>query len=328
MSSDCHEPDVQGLPPCSFYLHSPARSKLSALFGSFKERDTEQRIRALLRSTSDQRDSSAHSAAGSNGVTTGKAAASLAAPTALAAGAINDSPATYQLGGGAALVVRFGLCEVAGLGLHHLAPNLHHEPSTRTACVFSGHLQNLDELADRYASEAYAEGPTSPSSILAARGDPRQLAAETLLHMYLKERGGDLLVLLSELQGQYAFVLFDGEKRQVFAARDSSGGEPLFYCLDEDGAVSLSNTTPHVPTDDGAVQWQELPPGHFISGRSPKLQQFALTPAQLSIRESYERSMDEEMSPRALGLLAGRHDDHLRRSLSPDAADDDAFFVF
>lgn len=49
MSSDCHEPDVQGLPPCSFYLHSPARSKLSALFGSFKERDTEQRIRALLR---------------------------------------------------------------------------------------------------------------------------------------------------------------------------------------------------------------------------------------------------------------------------------------
>ena len=44
-------------------------------------------------------------------------------------------------GGGAALVVRFGLCEVAGLGLHHLAPNVHYEPSTRTACVFSGHLQ-------------------------------------------------------------------------------------------------------------------------------------------------------------------------------------------
>lgn len=327
MSSDCHEPDLQGLAPCSFYLHSPARSKLSALFGSFKERDTEQRIRALLRSTSDQRDGSAHAAAGGDGVKASKATAALAAPAALAANAINESPATYQLGGGAALVVRFGLCEVAGLGLHHLAPNVHYEPSTRTACVFSGHLQNLDELADRYASEAFAEGPTSPSSILAARADPRQLAAETLLHMYLKERGGDLLVLLSELQGQFAFVLFDGEKRQVFAARDSSGGEPLHYCLDEDGAVSLSNSTPLVPTDDGAVQWQELPPGHFISGRSPKLQQFALTPAQLSIRESYERSMDEEMSPRALGLLAGRHDS-LRRSLSPDRVDDDSFFVF
>lgn len=53
---------------------------------------------------------------------------------------------------------------------------------------------------DRYASELFAEGPASPSSILASRADPRQLAAETILRMYLKERSGDLLVLLSELQ--------------------------------------------------------------------------------------------------------------------------------
>ncbi len=163
------------------------------------------------------------------------------------------------------------------------------------------------------------------------------------------------------MQGQFSFVLFDGEKRQVFAARDSSVSEPLYYALDEDGAVSLSNDQPPVPTADegrvqvrGAVvgcsgraepgrcwgcgwqawcvtfarsapllldcaaalptsasllllgwrccdahpcpppllspphplQWCELPPGHFISGRSPKVQQFALTPQQLSIRET------------------------------------------
>lgn len=72
-------------------------------------------------------------------------------------------------------------------------------------CPRSGHLANLDELVDRYASESFAEGPASPSSILAARADPRQLAAETILRMYLKERNNDLLVLLSELQvGQAA----------------------------------------------------------------------------------------------------------------------------
>lgn len=181
---------------------------------------------------------------------------------------------------------------------------------------------------DRHSGEAFAEGPTSPSSVLAGRSDPRQLAAETLLHMYIKERqaGGDLLLLLSELQvgagvelggclqsgclvgaglavavrplhmwskacldapsklpsrltpalhplrctmttpaivsfpspraqGQFSFVLYDGEKRQVFAARDSSGSEPLYYALDEDGAVSLSNDQPPVPTaDEGRVQ--------------------------------------------------------------------------
>lgn len=50
-------------------------------------------------------------------------------------------------------------------------------------------------------------------------------------------------------------MLYDGEKRQVFAARDSSGSEPLFYALDEDGAVSLSNDQPPVPSaDEGHVQ--------------------------------------------------------------------------
>lgn len=196
-----------------------------------------------------------------------------------------SAPAAYSLAGGACLVVRYGLAQAAGLGLSHATPNVHYEPTTRTACVFTGawvlccaagwaalsrelampvrpahrtasrhttplthrvlvqtacdpppaapasrraallalsgpftpthlvahpccppcvagHLQNLDELVDRHSSETFAEGPTSPSSVLAGRGDPRQLAAETLLHMYIKERqaGGDLLLLLSELQ--------------------------------------------------------------------------------------------------------------------------------
>jgi hypothetical protein len=45
--------------------------------------------------------------------------------------------------------------------------------------------------------------------------------------------------------------VFDGEKRQVFAARDSSGSEPLYYELGEDGGVSLSNAQPSVPYEDG-----------------------------------------------------------------------------
>lgn len=311
-----------------------------------------------------------------------------------------------------------------------------HPPVQRPAPLrpAAGHLQNLDELAERHSGEALGESPTSPSSVLAAHADPRQRAAETILRMYQKQRSADILLLLSELQvgagraggvgrrraaggsgsaarpcmqvgaaggglawggapcttchcrsrstcpcqplyhgrllfslplppqGQYSFVLFDGEKRQVFAARDSSGSEPLYFELGEDGDVSLSNAQPAVPTGDGAYvqvrrggrrsggsgrgraeaslgqswaaeglllelatvpallpapanpanpapalpprlhlpapQWSELPPGHFISGRAPKVQQFALTPQQLSIRETYEREMDEDLSPR------------------------------
>lgn len=57
---------------------------------------------------------------------------------------------------------------------------------------------------------------------------------------------------LSPPQGQYSFALFDGEKRQVFAARDSSGSEPLYYELAEDGSLSLSNSRPAVPAADSS----------------------------------------------------------------------------
>lgn len=51
-----------------------------------------------------------------------------------------SAPASYSLAGGACLLVRYGLAQAAGLGLSHATPNVHHEPSTRTACVFTGVL--------------------------------------------------------------------------------------------------------------------------------------------------------------------------------------------
>ncbi|KAL4859195.1 Asparagine synthetase [glutamine-hydrolyzing] 1 [Chlorella vulgaris] len=303
--------DSERLSPGTYVLWVPPRGRLlHSLFRSSSSETGGDRVKSLLRASSSGSDRE---------YALSKSPSASLSP--LTAGAVAGSAANFVLASGACLVVRFGLCEVAGLGLHHLQPNVHYEPSTRTACVFSGHLANLDELADRYTAEAYAEGPVSPSSILAARSsDPRQLAAETILRMYLKERGEDLLVMLSELQGQYSFALYDGEKRQVFAARDSSGSEPLFFEVGEDGGLNLSNSQPMVPaaesSDEAHVKWAELPPGHFISGRSPKVQQFALTPEELSIRESYERSMDEEMSPRAHALSMQRRDSDPRRSLS------------
>lgn len=64
----------------------------------------------------------------------------------LAGTAFNESPATYSLAGGAALVVRFGLREVSGLGLHHVQPNVHHDPATKSACVFTGASERGEEL--------------------------------------------------------------------------------------------------------------------------------------------------------------------------------------
>lgn len=92
--------------------------------------------------------------------------------------------------------------------------------------------------------------------------------------------------------------------------------------------MRLHRTEHAAVTRRAASQWTELPPGHFISGRSPKVQQFALTPQQLSIREIYERSLDEEsLSPRTLGLGSSLpRDSDLGRSLSRERESD--FLVF
>ena len=61
--------------------------------------------------------------------------------------------------------------------------------------------------------------------------------------------------------------MYDSEKHCAFAARDSSGREPLLYEIEEDGALSLANTPLEVATaEGGGVRWAELPPGHYISG--------------------------------------------------------------
>jgi asparagine synthetase B (glutamine-hydrolysing) len=127
--------------------------------------------------------------------------------------------------------------------------------------------------------------------------------------------GTEPLVLLSELQGQYAFVLYDGDRRNIFLARDSSGEEPLYYEIEDNGGINVSNSQVEVPAEVGQVHWSMLPPGHYISGKTPKVQQFALTPKQLSIREFYETLEDElSLSPKADGSSG-------KRSLSDELAE-------
>lgn len=82
-----------------------------------------------------------------------------------------------------------------------MAPNVHYDPSRTAACVFSGHLSNLEELLERYGAEGSdeeLEGHHVPVGSDAGGRDPRQLATEVVLRM--ARRVEDPLVLLSELQ--------------------------------------------------------------------------------------------------------------------------------
>ena len=221
------------------------------------------------------------------------------------------------------LTVRQGLREVAP-GVCRVAPAVRASADGGVAVAFSGHLLNVADLAHRYRSPAgtpkrgHGAGASAfsasafgaPSSYdaaaaaaigagaLARQGsagrslDAGAQTAGVLLAMY--QSGADEAVILSELQGEYAFVIVDGARRLAFAARDASGAEPLYYKVGDDGACAFASDLAAVPADAAAAaaagggEWRELPPGHYISGRGAKVKQFALTPEELLAREARE----------------------------------------
>ena len=113
------------------------------------------------------------------------------------------------------------------------------------------------------------------------------------------------------LQGQYSFVIYDSNKRQVFAARDPGGQQPLYFAVDEDDSAAFVNKPISVPGGESVEDWQEVPPGHFVAGKAPKLQQFALTPDQLYARQSMDLTEDEGYSHQTAPIPIKRHMDHL-----------------
>ena len=112
------------------------------------------------------------------------------------------------------------------------------------------------------------------------------------------------------MQGQYSFMIYDSGKKQVFAARDPGGQQPLFFSLDSDGSVSFTNKPIDVPGAESTADWQEVPPGHYVAGKHPGLHQFALTPQQLLARHSLDAMEDDLYSGQSIAIPGKRKLDH------------------
>lgn len=231
----------------------------------------------------------------------GSASNDATTPTSLARQASLPQTQSYVYKG-AGLSVRLGLEEVAA-DLVRVKPYVYNAPDASAVVVFSGHLTNLTELSRRAASSADSNSGGSPArsgdvnnsgggaslerkSSIERSLDLGATTAALVLSMYQAGQAeGNEVIMLSELQGEYALVIYDNKRKQAFAARDPSGEEPLFYHIADDGSVSFAGSRLAVPDGEQPHEWRELPPGHFISGKTPRLHQFALTPQQLAMRE-------------------------------------------
>ena len=84
---------------------------------------------------------------------------------------------------------------------------------------------------------------------------------EIILPLY-KEHG--LKKMISMIDGEFAFVLYDKEKKKLMAARDPIGIRPLFYGFLKDGSMAFASEAKALL--DICSNVLPFPPGHYFDG--------------------------------------------------------------
>ncbi len=128
-----------------------------------------------------------------------------------------------------------------------------------------------------------------------------QSDCEVILPLY-EQRGADFL---NDLNGIFAFALFDGQANRYLIARDPIGVMPLYFGHDDHGRLFVASELKAIV--DVCRSFGEFPPGHFMDHRSAEPQPYYQPawrdydsvrgkPADPSaIRESLEQSVHRQL---------------------------------
>jgi len=90
--------------------------------------------------------------------------------------------------------------------------------------------------------------------------------------VYLYEDAESEPAFINLLDGMFAFVIADKEKKQWLAARDPIGILPLYYGFGKDGSVWFASELKALNND--CEIFEEFPPGHYWSSKTGKLERW------------------------------------------------------
>jgi len=185
---------------------------------------------------------------------------------------------------------------------------IHNEDQTMWI-VYNGEVFNYLQLRDELQKRGHQFYTTSDT--------------EVVLHLY-EEKGP---ALLEDLNGQFAFAIWNSKKRELFLARDRVGINPLYYAVKDDLLVFASEIKSifmfdQIPRDIDPVAmdqiftlWTtlsqrtifkgicELPPGHFLKVSKGLVTVGAYWDVPLYPPEEYMNTPVEEVCQRIRELL-------------------------
>ncbi len=134
-------------------------------------------------------------------------------------------------------------------------------PDRKQVLAVNGEIYNHQEIRRRYAGQYEFQTGSDCEVILA-------------LYRELREKGeveSEKLAtaLLEQLNGIYAFVLYDEERDEFLIARDPIGVIPLYIGYDSDGTVYVASEMKAL--EGQCERYEPFLPGHYLFGRMEEL---------------------------------------------------------
>ncbi|MGF1900801.1 asparagine synthase B [Aliivibrio sifiae] len=177
---------------------------------------------------------------------------------------------------------------LAIVGLNSGAQPLYSEDKKHILAV-NGEIYNHKELREKYADD-YAFQTDSD--------------CEVILALY-REKGADLL---EDLNGIFAFILYDEEKDEYLIGRDHIGIIPMYHGYDEHGNYYVASEMKALVPVCKSIS--EFPPGHFYSSKD-------IEPTRYYVRDwmEYDAVKDNPTSKKDLKQAL---EDAVKRQLMTD----------
>jgi asparagine synthase (glutamine-hydrolysing) len=177
---------------------------------------------------------------------------------------------------------------LAIVGVNSGAQPLYSEDKKHILAV-NGEIYNHKELREKYADD-YAFQTDSD--------------CEVILALY-REKGADLL---EDLNGIFAFILYDEEKDEYLVGRDHIGIIPMYHGYDEHGNYYVASEMKALVPVCKSIS--EFPPGHFYSSKDAE-------PTRYYVRDWMEYDAVKD-NPTSKEELKQALEDAVKRQLMTD----------
>ena len=122
-------------------------------------------------------------------------------------------------------------------------------PDKKQVLAVNGEIYNHQDIRRKYAGKYQF---TTESD------------CEVILALYREKGDG----FLDELDGIFAFALYDEERDEYLIARDPIGVIPLYYGYDRDGLLYVASELKAL--EGQCDHYEPFPPGHILTSRDPK----------------------------------------------------------